>query len=106
MVTGNDNEEVSIIAHLLEVEKEASQIIAAANIKGDKKIAEAKMAADSEFKSLYAEKSEELQKDFENKKQAVFSSHEKIISEYKASVESKNQNKEAFNNLLEKTLFE
>ena len=48
----SDNDEVSIIAHLLKVEKEASKIIACANIKADKEISDAKIAADAEFKKI------------------------------------------------------
>lgn len=104
--TENTNEEVSIIAHLIEIEKQASQIIAAANIKGDKKISEAKIAAENEFKNLYAEKAKKLLADFENEKLQILEAHNKIIDEYKHSVESRNQNKEDFNKLLASLLFE
>lgn len=100
-----EKDEVSIIAHLLEIEKQASQIISAANIKGDKKISDAKIAAEAEFKKQYALKAEEIQKNFEGEKNKIQSEHDSIINEYKASVESKNQNKEAFGELLNQLLF-
>lgn len=102
----NTNDEVSIIAHLLEIEKQASQIIAAANFKGDKKISEAKITSENEFKSLYAEKAKALQADYENQKSRILEAHNKIIDEYKQSVESRTQNKESFNSLLTSLLFE
>lgn len=100
-----DNDEVSIIAHLLEVEKQASQIISAANIKGDKEISDAKMAAEVEFKKNYSERAELLEKNFETKKVEITAEHDKILAEYKASVEEKTQNKEAFCSVIEKELF-
>lgn len=100
-----DNDEVSIIAHLLEVEKQASQIISVANVKGDKEISDAKIAADAEFKKLYSEKAELLEKEFEAKKTEVTASHEKILQDYKDSVAGMPQNKEAFASLIEKELF-
>jgi len=101
-----DNDEVNIISHLLEVEKQASQVIAVANVKSDKNISQAKIAADAEFKKLYTEKSEQLQKDYENKKAEITEKHNKVLSDYKTSVESMPQNKENFSALLDKVLFE
>ena len=101
----SDNDEVSIIAHLLEVEKEASKIIACANIKADKEISDAKIDADAEFKKLYSEKAALLEKEFEAKKAEVTASHDKILHSYKASVAGMSQNKEAFASVIEKELF-
>lgn len=101
----SDNDEVSIIAHLLKVEKEASKIIACANIKADKEISDAKIAADAEFKKKYAERAEILEKNFEEKKSEISDEHDKILQVYKASVASIPQNKEAFASVIEKELF-
>lgn len=100
------NEEVSIIAHLLEVEKQASQVISVANVKADKKISEAKIAADAEFKKLFTEKSDKIQNDFNENKTKIVDEHNKVMEEYKSSVENKAQNKENFNAFLDKVLFE
>lgn len=100
-----DNDEVSIIAHLLEVEKEASKIISGANIKADKEISDAKIAADAEFKKNYAERAGILEKNFEEKKAAISDEHDKILQDYKASVAGMPQNKEAFASVIEKELF-
>lgn len=101
-----DNDEVNIITHLLEVEKQASQVISVANVKGDKIISDAKANADSEFKRLYSEKAEKLQKDFETQKIQITENHQRNLNEYKKSVEDQPQNKEAFSVLLDKVLFE
>ncbi len=101
-----ENSEVSIITHLLEVEKQASQIIAAANIKSERKISEAKVAADNEFKSMYSGKAEELNNDFNRQKNEITAQHDSILSEYKDQVEKRPQNKEAFFACLDKVLFE
>ncbi|MCQ2584591.1 MAG: hypothetical protein MJ185_03285 [Treponema sp.] len=100
-----DNDEVSIIAHLLEVEKEASKIISGANIKADKEISDAKISADAEFKKNYAERAEVLEKDFQTKKAVISSEHDKILQDYKTSVAGMTQNKEAFASVIEKELF-
>jgi len=100
-----DNDEVSIITHLLEIEKQASQIISAASIKGDKEISDAKINADSEFKRLYSEKAVALEKAFADKKSEINSEHDKILQEYKTSVAEKPQDKKSFAMFVEKELF-
>lgn len=100
------NEEVSIITHLLEVEKQASQIITVAGIKGDKMISDAKIAADSQFKKLYQEKSEKLQNDFDQKKSQIELEYNKVMDEYKESVYKQKQDKEKFNSVMNSLLFE
>lgn len=105
MADKNVNEEVSIITHLIEIEKQASQIITVANVKGDKMISEAKMATDAQFKKLYQEKSEMLQKDFEEKKAQIDLQYSKEMEEYKESVYKQNQDKEKFNSVMDNLLF-
>lgn len=100
-----NDDEVSVIAHLLEIEKQASQILSAANITGDKNIAEAKIAADLEFKKKYSEKASGLQNEYEEKRKVIQSEHDGIIGQYKASVESKPQNTKAFSELMDKLLW-
>lgn len=101
-----ENEEVNIITHLLEVEKEAYSLIAAANIKSEKIISEAKAKADVQFKSAYQEKAAEIEKAFSEKKEQISKDHDKIIDEYKNQVQEKTQDFSSLNKFLDKVIFE
>ena len=101
-----DNEEVSVITHLLEIEKQASSVINAAAVECDRKISNAKINAEQEFKKQYAVEAEKLQNDFDVKKNEILHNHEAVMNSYKKSVEQKNQDKEKFQDFLNKVLFE
>lgn len=101
-----ENEEVSVITHLLEIEKKASSVINAAAIESDKRISNAKIAAEAEFKKQYALEAEKVSGEFDAKKDEVIKAHDQVMASYKQSVEQKNQDKESFRAFLDKVLFE
>ena len=101
-----ENDEVSIIAHLLEIEKQASSVINAASVECDRNISNAKISAEAEFKKQYAVEADKVQNEFNLKKEAVKKNHDDVMNAYRNSVEQKEQHKEQFSELLEKVLFE
>ena len=61
------NEEVNVIGHLLDVEKNAEQLVSDAQIEASKRISAAKAASDSEYKKLYADLAVRLEQEYQEK---------------------------------------
>ena len=98
------NLELDAIKHLLEVEKNASVLIGDAKIEADKRLADARLKYNSEYKEKYDVIASELESDYQNKLKEITSKYKSEIEEYRKSLENKPQNDEAFNALLDKYL--
>lgn len=99
-----NNPELDAIKHLLEVEKNASALINDAKTEADKRLSEAHLKYNSQYKEKYDQLVAQLDKDFEEQHNQIEAKYKKEIDEYKASIESKSQDKKSFESLLEKLL--
>ncbi len=99
-----NNPELDAINHLIEVEKSASTLIDDAKIEADKRLSQARLQYNSEYKSKYDQLVMQMEADFNSKRDEIESKYKKQIDEYKASIEGKSQDEKAFDSLLEKLL--
>ena len=98
-------EEVDIIQHLINIEKDAAQMLSDAKVQADKKIAEARFEAENSFKEKYAEVSKRLSAEEESEKKECDTSHAEVVRQYKDKLSSTAKDVKAFNSLLDELLF-
>lgn len=96
--------EANVISHLLNVEAEASDLVKDAQDEVNKRLSSVRAKADAEFKEKFEKSVSELEKEYNKKIETISENHKKALEEYKNSVEQTEQNKSAFNSLLEKIL--
>ena len=96
--------EVNTISHLLEVEQKASELTSQAQLDADKKIAQAKAQADSQFKSEYEKIVAECERNYAQKTAALDDKNLAEIASYKAKISKSAQDTEAFNAFLDSVL--
>ena len=99
------SEEVDIIEHLLEVERESSQMILDARLEADKIIAESRARAETSFKEQYDSILKDLEQKEASAKEEISKRHEAQLSEYKQSLDSAEKDEKAFRSLLDSLLF-
>ncbi len=100
-----NNPELDAINHLLEVEKKASALINDAMIESEKRLSDARIKYNTQYKSRYDELVSGLESDFQKKHAEIEAKYQKEMDDYKADIESKPLDKESFDNLLDKLLF-
>jgi len=98
-------EEIEAITLLLNVEKEASILVDEALQQAEKRISDAKTTANAEFQKKYNQLVEKMEADYNQKVAEIQANHITKIEEYKSSLETRNQNKEAFNTFVESVFF-
>lgn len=96
--------EVNTISHLLEVEQKAAELASQAQIEADKKIAQAKAQADSQFKSEYEKIIAECEQNYAQKTAALDNKNLEEISSYKAKISQSAKDTAAFNSFLDSVL--
>jgi hypothetical protein len=97
--------EIDAINHLLEVEKNASALINVAAQEGDRRLAEACVKYNSEYKARYDQIAASLEAEYQNNHNSIAEKYQKEIDSYKESLAAKAQNYEAFSSLLDKLIF-
>ena len=97
--------EVNTIAHLLEVEQKAAAMTMHAQEDADKKIAQAKAKADSEFKAEYEKIVKECESTCENKIAFIIDKKNKSVSDYKTLIKASALDKAAFFSYLDSLFF-
>ena len=100
------NDELKMINHLLDVEKDANGIVAVAMEEAGKKVEAARAKYNEEYKQKIDIIIEELKEKYESSVQSVKDEHEKQIDDYRKMLESKNQDYKAFSKLLDTLVFE
>ena len=98
-------EEIDIITHLLDVEKEASTTVLDAQKRADEKIAAARSQAESEFKAKYSAVVSEIEQKEKDTKSAIEKKHSADIESYKQNLNSSEKDYTSFNALMDKILF-
>ena len=101
----DNSEEISVINHLLKVEKEAYSLIDDAMKEAEKQVSSARAASESEFREKYAQVVTVLEADYKKNLDSLTESHNSLFGEYKTNLTNLSQNKDAFNGLLDKLLF-
>ncbi|MCR5290421.1 MAG: hypothetical protein K6E51_10545 [Treponema sp.] len=98
-------QDVNVISHLLDVEKEASSLIGDAQNESAKRMAAARAEADAEYKKQYDSLMSELESDYQTQTQAIVKKHDEDLDAYKKEIDSMTQNTEAFSTYLDSVLF-
>lgn len=100
MTDGGENSEVAIINHLLQVEKEAGELIDGAQKEADKRTAEYKARAEEEFRKAHDKAEGEMQASYTEQIEAIKKAHEEAVAAYKQSIMDVAQNRGAFNDTV------
>ncbi|MGN0730267.1 hypothetical protein [Treponema sp.] len=98
-------EEIDIITHLLDVEKEASTTVLDAQKRADEKIASARAQSESEFKAAYSAVIAEIDQKEKEAKSAIEKKHTSDIELYRHNLASTEKDYSSFNSLMDKILF-
>ncbi len=98
------NDEQDTIAHLLQIEEEAAELISQAQIQSEKEISAARAQADSEYNQKYETMASQMEGDYNSKIAGMDQAHKNQLDEYKSQIEQTPKDLDAFNNLLEKIL--
>lgn len=99
-------DELELINHLLEVEKNASILVEEAKKEADAKKTEATAIFNKEYKSKYDSAMAEKKAEYESKINQINENHQKELQGFKEQLESKPVNKAAFTKLLDSLFFE
>lgn len=102
----DEKEELKMITHLLDVEKGANELISQAMEEASKKTEAARAKYNEEYKQKTEALIEELKKKYEASVKDVNEEHSRLINEYEASLESKEQHYSDFKSLLDKLMLE
>ena len=96
--------EVNTIIHLLEVEQKATELTSQAQLDADKKIAQAKAQADSQFKSEYEKIVAECEQNYAQRTAFLDDKNQEEISSYKKRISESALDVKAFNSFLDSVL--
>lgn len=96
--------EVNTISHLLEVEQKATELTSQAQLDADKKIAQAKAQADSQFKSEYEKIVAECEQNYAQRTASLDDKNLEEISSYKSKISESALDVKAFNSFLDSVL--
>ena len=99
------SEEQNVIGHLLDVEKDAEQLVFEAQSEASKRITAARVEADAEYKKQYSDLAQKLEADYQQKISNLSSEHEKTLEKYKSDVQNAEKDVNSFNSFLESILF-
>lgn len=99
------NQEISVINHLLKVEKEAYGLIDDAMKEAENRLSSARVYANNEYKSQYESCIHLIEEKYQSELNQINSNHEAVVNQYKLDLTGRSQNKKAFNELLDKLLF-
>ncbi len=101
-----NEEEINVINHLLQVEKESALLIDEALQEAEKRLSKARGQFNQEYKEKYDQGIAVLEEKYKQSVEQANINHEKIIADFKEGLNSKKQNPSQFNKLLENLLFE
>ena len=97
--------EIDVIAHLLEVEKEAATLVLDAQKKADEKIADARFKVDEEFRARYSQVLSVIEQEFEQKKKNTEEKHAMDLERYEAELKASAKDEDAFFAQMDAILF-
>ncbi|HBG66771.1 MAG TPA: hypothetical protein DDW78_09905 [Treponema sp.] len=98
-------DDADVIAHLLEVEREAAQMILSAQKEADAKLADARAQAESQFKSRYTSLAAGIEAEENAARERIAASHAQAFESYVQTLADSKKDAVAFNALLDKLLY-
>lgn len=98
------NEEVDVIQHLIEIEKEAATLIAEKQKEADKLISEARTQSEAQFKEKYSIIVQELEAENQAKKESINQKYRSDVEEYKENLSKTAKNQKSFEESLKPML--
>lgn len=98
-------DEVDMIKHLLDIESESSEMLLEAQKEADSRTAQARAKAETQFKSEYTKKAEQIDSFEKSEKSKIEDDYQKNLSEYKENLVKLPKDKEAFTQTFESLLF-
>jgi vacuolar-type H+-ATPase subunit H len=96
--------EVDVIVHLLEQEEKTSGMVRGAQVEGDRRLSQARTAAEAEYAKQYDAALQDLEKDYAAKKEQVAAEFLEKSLDYRVSLDGQQQDYTRFNEYLD-TLF-
>ncbi len=96
--------EKDILGHLIQVEHDAASILFDAQVEADKRIADAHLQADNDYKAEYDKLIVRLENAFTLEIDAIDKEQANAFESYKAELQKTEKDLKKFNNLME-TLF-
>lgn len=99
------SDEMDIIQHLLDIEREASRTLIDAQTEADAKITAARTEAEKKFKARYSELVTEIDRKANDEKAKITEGHDNEIRSFQDELHKTVQDKSAFSELLEKLLY-
>lgn len=97
--------ETDVINHLIDIEREAAEILLEAQEKADEITNSAKNEAEAEFKAGYEAVVRECEDDFKTSCSRITEEYEGILTEYQDRIKSSARDVKGFNSLLDNLLF-
>lgn len=98
-------DEIDVIQHLLDVEREADLVIQDAQKEADSRIAQARAKADTQFKTQYTQMYAQLEQEAQEQMKRSGVHHDTEVASFKDSLQSTPKNNAAFNSLMDSILF-
>lgn len=98
-------EEMDVIQHLIEVEKEAAEVLVETQKKADETVASARVSAQARFKNEYSKIVKSVDEAEAKEKEAASKEHDNILKSYNNDLNSAVKDVNSFNNGLEKILY-
>lgn len=97
--------ETDIIGHLLDVEHSAAEVLLDAQVEADRRISEAKAAADCEYKNQYEQLVQDLEQKYVSETSNIEDSHQQAMDTYRKDLSHAETDTAAFDDLMNKFLF-
>ena len=97
--------EIDAINHLLEVEKNAANLINDAAQEAERRLSEARAKYNSEYKSRYENETSRLETEYNLSHEKIAEKYQKKIDSFKESLVSKPQDSAAFSATLDRLIF-
>jgi regulator of protease activity HflC (stomatin/prohibitin superfamily) len=98
-------QEINVIGHLLDVEKDASVLVSDAQSEAAKRLAAARAQADIEYKKQYDQLISRLEIEYQQKTAAVTQTHADALNTYKEKAEKTVRDTVSFGKLLDSLMF-
>ena len=97
--------ETDVIGHLIDIEREAAEVLFDAQEKSDAMVSAAKNEAESEFKSGYEVAVKEFEDSYEQNREKISDEYNELMQQSEDKIKSAPKDVSGFNNLLDGLLF-
>lgn len=101
-----NNSEIDVLTHLMEIEKKASGLVSDAQVEADKRHVETQLKYNTEYKTKYEKLTNTLENNYQQSLEKIKAKYMKEVEDYKNSLNEKTQNKKAFTSLVESLILQ